>query len=54
MADQPEPLQRTLFVVVIPQDDDQEKVTFYPERSAAEKAAKASLTRPGVVYPLSV
>lgn len=54
MPEQPEPKRRTFYVVVYPDAGEKEKVTFYPKRSAAEKAANSSAIRPGVVYPVSV
>ena len=54
MPEQTEPDRRTFYAVVFPDESGKDKVTFYPERSAAEKAAKASTIRPGVVYPVSV
>lgn len=46
--------RRTLYAVVISSALRKQKVKFYSERSAAKKAARASLIRPGVVVPVTV
>ncbi len=54
MANNEESKPKTFYAVVYPDGEQKEKISFYPERNAAEKAAKASGLRPGTVHAISV